>query len=445
MKPTSQAEILAKLGIEKLNAMQHQAMKTFNTGADLQLLSPTGTGKTLAFLLPMVLKLAQEQTKAPSLRGLVLAPSRELAMQIEQVAKSMGSGLKVNVVYGGRPVAKDKDELKQDPDILIGTPGRVADHFRRGTVNVAGIRFLVLDEFDKSLEIGFETEMQEIISAIPNLKQRVLTSATPMHGIPGFVGLRKHEQLNFLHHQPNNYLEILQVVAQGKDKLPDLVKLLSHLGAQSGIVFLNFKDAIQRVSEYLTAAGVPHGCFYGGMEQAERELSLVKFRNGTHRLLLATDLAARGIDVPEMDFIIHYHFPGKLEEFTHRNGRTARMQATGKAYLLQGKGERLPHYMQELAPGGFAEMAISTDDAPLPAPTIWHTISISAGRKDKISKGDIAGWLIKQGGLDNEQVGNITLKPDRAFVAVSGGDLAQLTSRLQEVKIKGRKVKVGEA
>jgi superfamily II DNA/RNA helicase len=442
MQTISQAQILQKLGIEKLNAMQHQAMKAISSGVDIQLLSPTGTGKTLAFLLPLVLKLASENLEgnSPKLRMLVLAPSRELAQQIEQVAKAMGSGLKVNVVYGGRQIAKDKDELKQDPDILIGTPGRVADHFRRETVDFSGIEYLVLDEFDKSLEIGFEGEMKEIISSLGGLKQRLLTSATQLNDIPEFVGLGKHDHLNFLDNKPNAFLEIKTIVSPEKDKLPTLVNALCHLGNQSGIVFLNYKDSIKRVSEYLTEEGVPHGCFYGGMEQFDRELALIKFRNGSHKLLLATDLAARGIDVPELGFIIHYHFPIKLEEFTHRNGRTARMQAEGKAFILKWKGEDLPEYMQEVSAIGFEEEAIS--DAPLPSPSEWNTLRISAGRKDKISKGDIAGWLMKQGGLAKENVGMIELKPDMAFVALKANNINKLTKQLAEIKLKGRKVKV---
>lgn len=442
MSTITQKTILQKLGIEKLNPMQHKAMQVLGGGANTQLLSPTGTGKTLAFLLPLVLKMLDNKAEGsePLLKMLVLAPSRELAMQIEQVARNMGSGLKINVVYGGRPVAKDKDELKKDPDILIGTPGRVADHFRRGTVDFTSIEYLVLDEFDKALEIGFENEMKEIIAALTSLNQRVLTSATQMLEIPEFVGLRKHEMLNFLEQGTNEYLEIKSIISSDKDKLPSLVKALCHLGNQPGIVFLNFKDSIQRVSDYLQDQGVPHGCFYGGMEQQDRELALIKFRNGTHQLLLATDLAARGIDVPEIKFIIHYHLPIKLEEFTHRNGRTARMKSEGKAFVLHWDQERLPDYFKGISPLGFEEEVLA--EAPLPKNSLWQTIRISAGRKDKISKGDIAGWLMKQGGLTKEQVGVIELKPDQAFVSIQIAAIDSFLDKMYEIKLKGRKVRV---
>jgi len=442
MTVATQKSILEKLDIEKLNAMQHQAMKTINLGHDLQLLSPTGTGKTLAFLLPLVLKILEGKTEGtlPILKMLVLAPSRELAMQIEQVARNMGSGLKINVVYGGRPIAKDKDELKQDPEILIGTPGRVADHFRRGTVDFKSIEFLVLDEFDKSLEIGFEGEMKEIMLSLLGLQQRVLTSATQMNEIPVFVGLKNYEMLNFLEQKSNEYLEIKRIVSPDKDKLPALVKALCYLGNEPGIIFCNFKESIQRVSDFLNHHHIPHGCFYGGMEQLDRELALIKFRNGTHKLLLATDLAARGIDVPEIKFIIHYHLPIKDEEFTHRNGRTARMNAEGSAYILHWAEERLPDYFHEIAPNGFPQEIVK--NAPIPNKSPWQTLRISAGRRDKLSKGDIAGWLIKQGALEQSDIGIIELKPDAAFVAVKAESAQNLALKMQEIKLKGKKVRV---
>ena len=431
----NQRAILDKLGIESLNPMQEEAMLAIHSATDIVLLSPTGTGKTLAFLLPIV---AQMDRDLLAVQCLILVPSRELAIQIEQVTRKMGAGLKVNAAYGGRPISKDKSELKHPPAILIGTPGRIADHLRRGTVDPRQISVLVLDEFDKSLEVGFEEEMQEIIDTLSGLKKRILTSATQGVEIPPFVGVENPLEINYLE-QANSKLDVKLVISPTKDKLPTLLDLICHLGEQPGIVFCNFKDSIQRVSDYLTDNGIRHGCFYGSMEQKDRELALVKFRNGTHQLIVSTDLAARGIDVQEIKFIIHYHLPQRAEEFIHRNGRTARMHSEGTAYVLKWEDESLPDFIS-------SKSIESVQAAPPPAATQWTTLFISGGRRDKISKGDIAGLCCKVGGLESNEVGMIELKPDCAYVAVAVDKSKSklLLHRINNYKLKKKKVRVYE-
>lgn len=423
--------ILQKLGIEKLTPMQEEAKLTIHSEPNVVLLSPTGTGKTLAFLLPIIEELDKN---LPSVQALILAPSRELAIQIEQVAREMGSGIKVHAFYGGRSFSKDRNDLQTPPSILIGTPGRIADHLRKETFSVDHLKTLVLDEFDKSLEIGFEEDMIEIINALPILKKRILTSATQGVEIPEFVGIKHLTTIDYLDEDLLK-LEIKTVNSPSKDKLETLVKLLNHLGDKSGVVFCNFKDSIQRVSDYLSHNNIPHDCFYGGMEQNDRENSLIKFRNGTHRLLIATDLAARGIDVPEMDFIIHYHLPLKSVEFTHRNGRTARMNAKGTSYVLSWAGEPLPDFIQS---DGIQELI----EAPSQNKTNWTTLFISGGRKDKISKGDIAGLFLKQGKLDKDDLGIIELKTESAFVAVKTAKVKSLLPLINNTRLKKKKVRI---
>lgn len=427
----NQKEILEKLGIEQLNPMQEEAKLAIHSLPEVVLLSPTGTGKTLAFLLPIIAELDPE---SPEVQALILAPSRELAIQIEQVARDMGTGYKINAVYGGRRISKDKIELQHHPALLIGTPGRIADHLRRSTFSPDNIRTLVLDEFDKSLEIGFEEEMSEIMDHLPNVEKKVLTSATQKVEIPGFVGLKKPTYIDYLHEGVSK-LKIKTIISPDKDKLETLGKALCHLGNQPGIVFLNFKDSIQRVSDYLSEKGIAHGCFYGGLDQLERERALIKFRNGTHQLLLATDLAARGIDVPEIKFIIHYHLPLRGEEFVHRNGRTARMHESGTAYVLKWDNEDLPDFIEN------PEEEV-LQPASLPEPSAWKTVFISGGRKDKISKGDIAGLFFKQGELKHDQVGNIELKQDCAFAAVKAQKVDQLIHKVDNSRLKRKKVRV---
>lgn len=411
--------------------MQQQAQLAIHSSAEVILLSPTGTGKTLAFLLPIIQNL--EKT-TDYIKVLILVPSRELAIQIEQVAREMGSGYKVNAIYGGRSGTKDRIELKHAPAILIGTPGRIADHLRRGHLDMEELDTLVLDEFDKSLETGFEKEMMEILDYLPTNYKKVLTSATFGVRIPEFVKMKNPLVIDYLDDQRPK-LDIKLVKSPNKDKTETLVKLLRNIGDKPGIIFCNYKDTIQFVSDGLKDAGIIHGCFYGGLEQKDRERALIKFRNGTHLILLATDLAARGLDIPELNFIIHYQLPYKEEEFVHRNGRTARMHSEGTAYVLYSEFDRLKDFIPDTPAIDLQEEY----ENPLPK---WSTLFISGGRKDKISKGDIAGFIIKQGQLPKDAVGVIELKQDCAFVSVAASKAHEAIEKLNNQRLKKKKVRV---
>ncbi len=427
----TQEAILNKLGITALNAMQEAAENAISSHDEVVLLSPTGTGKTLAFLLPIIAGLKPELEQV---QVLILVPSRELAIQIEQVVREMGSGYKTNAVYGGVSGSKDKLELKHPPTILIGTPGRVADHIRRKNIAIQHIRTLVLDEYDKSLEVGFSNEMQEIIEALPRLEKKVLTSATQKVKIPAFVGIQNAKHLNFLK-ETELQLELKLVVSPTEDKLETLVSLLQHIGPKNGIVFCNYKDSIEQISDHLYKNRIDHVCFYGDLEQIDRERALVKFRNGTHRLLLATDLAARGIDIPALDFIVHYQLPPRPDEFVHRNGRTARMNTEGTAYVLKWEKEALPVFIK-----GAKEITLSRNKQALTKD--WETLYVSGGRKDKISKGDIAGLFFKQGKLNKDELGMIELKQDCAFVSVPSSKAKELIQLLNNSRLKTKKVRI---
>ncbi|MBL4593255.1 MAG: DEAD/DEAH box helicase [Flavobacteriales bacterium] len=430
MSKTTQQQILNKLDIKKLNAMQHEALNTIPTSPNTILLSPTGSGKTVAFLLPIIEQLDPDCNE---IQAMILVPSRELAVQIEQVMRKMGSGYKVNAVYGGRAGSKDKLELKHRPAVLIGTPGRVAAHLYKESFSTKYIKTLVLDEFDKSLEIGFEVDMRDIIDDLPNIEKRILTSATFGVQIPRFIELIDPITIDYLEKE-SSQLALKTVVASDKTKLKTLVDTLCHIGNQPGIIFCNFKDSIKEVSEYLWENKISHGCFYGGMEQIDREKTLIKFRNGTHRIIIATDLAARGIDIPELKFIIHFQLPNKLDEFTHRNGRTARMNQEGTAYVLVWDGH-VANYVN-------APDIQKLQNAPIPSPTGWQTLFITGGRKDKISKGDIAGLFCKQGKLNNDEIGVIELQRNCAYVSVKSAKANELISLVNNTRLKKKKVRI---
>ena len=427
-----QQDILNKLNIHVLNPMQEEAIAAIESTTNTILLSPTGTGKTLAFLLPIIKTLDPDSKEV---QALIIVPSRELAIQIEQLVRSMGSGFKVNAVYGGRPMSKDKIEIKHVPAILIGTPGRIADHFSNDRFSKKSIKALILDEFDKSLEDGFESEMRGIINQLPHINKRVLTSATQSVKIPDFVRLDQPKTINYLQENVVSKLEVKTVLSASKSKLPVLLDLIEYLGNQNGIVFCNLRSSIDQVSGFLERNNINHSCFSGGMEQKDRERALIKFRNGTNPILIATDLASRGLDIPELKFIIHYEMPRAEEEFTHRNGRAARVDAKGTAYVIKGDKEELPKYIDNPNVVNISKKAIRKHQ-------FWETLFISGGRKDKISKGDIAGLFFKQGKINKDQLGTIELKQDCAFVAVPKAIAEDLVAELNNSRLKKKKVRV---
>jgi superfamily II DNA/RNA helicase len=428
----AQQDILEKLKIYNLNPMQEEALDVIKNNAKTILLSPTGTGKTLAFLLPLLERLDPECTEV---QGLIIVPSRELAIQIEHVVRNMGSGYKVNAIYGGRAISKDKIELKHTPAILIGTPGRLADHFEQARFTTKHIKTLVIDEFDISIEVGAGGEMKLIMSYLVNVTKRILTSATKGSSIPSYLKMDGAKTLNFLTEKASSKLEVKTVISPSVNKHNTLIDLLQYLGNVPGIVFCNKKERLEDLSRFLEKKNVAHTCFHGGMEQHDRERALIKLRNGSVSVLIASDLASRGIDIPEMSYIIHYEIPDAYQEYTHRNGRTARVNAKGTAYLIKGKNEVFPEFIEK------TKVATLSNKDEL-KPQFWTTLFISGGRKDKISKGDIAGLFFKQGEINKDQLGVIELKQDCAFVAVPLSISEDLVEKLNNTRLKKKKVRV---
>lgn len=401
---------------------------------DVVLLSPTGSGKTLAFLLPLLAALDNE---LEGIQALILVPSRELALQIELVWRQMATGFKINCCYGGHATRIEKNNLAHPPALLVGTPGRVAYHLRKANIDGRTIRTLVLDEFDKSLELGFHDEMQFIIGELSLLKRRLLTSATNLSEIPAFVALSDTaHRIDFLQaamHIPK--LTLKAVNTKPEDKYETLFSLICLIGNQSTLVFCNHREAVNRISDMLHGAAIDHGVFHGGMEQLEREKELLKFRNGTYHLLITTDLAARGLDIPEIACIIHYQLPNE-DAFIHRNGRTARMRADGTAYVLVHNGE-IPSYIQETP-----EMITLPEENIIPSPSDWCTVYLAAGKKDKINKVDIVGLLLQKGKLSKDDLGRIEVYDHAAFAAVKRNKVNQMMKLTAAERIKNKKVKM---
>ena len=426
-------ESLGKLGIEQLTAMQNEAIEACSGQRDVILLSPTGSGKTLGFLIPLIESFTPNQA---GIQALILTPSRELALQIEQVFKKITPEYKVNCCYGGHATKIERNNLSHPPTLLIGTPGRIADHIRRGYVDTKGIKTLVLDEFDKMLEFGFQNEMVDIIGQL-SLKKRILTSATKAETIPLFTGITNPVEINYLSDEKPTGLEVKKVIANGKDKLDALYRLICTLGNAATLVFCNHREAVERISDLLYEKGLEHDIFHGGLEQEERERALIKFRNGSHRLLITTDLASRGLDIPEVKHIVHYQLPHNEEAYIHRNGRTARMTANGSAYLILGEEDYLPDFIDQ----NIEQQDISTSLPTPPLPELV-TLYIGAGKKDKINKVDIVGLLLQKGGLLKEDLGLIEVLDYTSYVAINRKKSRETIKLLRNETLKRRKIKI---
>ena len=425
---------LSNLQIEALNEMQQASLEVNTTSNAVVLLADTGSGKTLAFLLPVTQLLQKDKQVC---QALIIVPSRELALQIEQVFKKMGTGLKITCCYGGHLRETEENNLKQAPAIIVGTPGRLADHIRRGNINPSYIETLVLDEFDKSLEQGFEEEMSFIINSLPALKKRILTSATEAVEVPDFVGLKEPVEINFLTGEKSPALAVQILKSDDKDKSNTLFKLICDLGNRSTIIFCNQREFVEQVNAFLKEKGIVSVFYHGAMEQRDRDAALCKFRNGSSNVLVTTDLAARGLDIPNIRYIIHYQLPNTQESFTHRNGRTARMEASGTAILILAPHERVPEYITP-APTTI-ELRPNMD---IPQKPVWATLFIGAGKKDKVNKVDIVGFLTNRGQLKKEDIGLIEVKDFFSFVAVRKAQASHVLQMIKTEKIKNKKVKI---
>ena len=426
---------LSGLGISALNEMQEATLSAIQENNEVLLLSPTGSGKTLAFLLP-ILSLLQKDID--QVQCLVIVPTRELALQIEQVWRKMSTGFKVTCCYGGHDMQTEIRSLTEPPALLIGTPGRLLDHMHRQSFSYRSIFTLVLDEFDKSLELGFQEEMTEIVRNLRNVKKKILVSATEGPKVPGFVSFHSPVEVDFITNKnTKSGLTVVQILSEKRDKMDTLIQLLSYLGAESTMIFCNLRDSVERISAILKDAGIDCAFFHGKLEQEDRERTLIRFRNGSVLYLAATDLAARGLDIPDMKHVIHFELPMKGDEFTHRNGRTARMLTEGTAYVLMNTEERLPDYITPKP-----QILELPTRLKLPAVSNWATIYISGGKKNKLNKMDIVGFLLQKGKLEKQDLGLIEVKDTISFAAVNKSKVKSMLALIAEEKMKGKKFKI---
>jgi superfamily II DNA/RNA helicase len=431
---TANTEFLKKLSIANFNEMQASFIERAASSNNLMLLAPTGSGKTLAFLMPLVNKLNPD---ASGVQALIVTPSRELALQIEQVFRAMKTSFKVSVCYGGHSMKIEQNSLSDAPAVIIGTPGRLSDHILRKSFEPRTVKLVVLDEFDKSLQMGFHEQLTIIFKALTGKQQHLLTSATRLDVWPEFLPFKKPETINYLRDEADSKLRLRVVHTNSADKVETLMRLVAGFNQEACLVFCNHREAVERISALFAQHKFEHGILHGALDQIDREKNLIRFRGGAHNVLIATDLASRGLDIPEIKHVVHYQLPPQQESFIHRNGRTARMHAEGQAYLVLADDETMPDYIDK----SVEELKLS-GKLQLPPPPHFACLYISAGKKDKISKGDIVGLLTKKGGLQSDDIGLITTLDFSSYVSVKRNHVNKVLSSIKNEKLKKIKVKM---
>lgn len=425
--------IKSKLGIVELNEMQRRMMRCH--AQSVMLISPTGSGKTIAFTIPVLRSL-----DAPSrqVQAVIIAPSRELVQQIASVVRTIAVGYKTVAFYGGHSMMDEVNSLSVVPDIVVATPGRLLDHINRGNIDLSTVKTLVLDEYDKSLELGFHDEMRKVVRAMGSFRLTILTSATILSEMPLFLPFRKPEIVDFtqIDDNPRERMTIVQIESPVKDKIDIAIDLMRSLSNGKVIIFVNHRESVERVYELMRKADLPVGLYHGGLEQFDREKAIDLLNNGTTPILVSTDLGSRGLDIDAVQAVVHYHLPTSKESWTHRNGRTARMRADGVVYVITAEGENIPEYIdfdRSYIPSG-------TSVNPIVADVV--TLYFNAGKKEKISRGDIVGYLVNKGELDASKIGKIVVKDHCALVAVPVGDAKATLTAIAPHKIKNTRVKV---
>jgi ATP-independent RNA helicase DbpA len=446
-------EVVEELGFATLTPIQARAIPVLLEGHDLVGQSKTGSGKTAAFALPILskLKLADRASQA-----LVLCPTRELCAQVAREVRKLGrrqAGLRVLELAGGAPIRAQSRALERGAHVLVGTPGRVLDHLKRATLVLGALETLVLDEADRMLEMGFQDDVEQIIAATPASRQTVFFSATFPSSIEAMS--RRHQrqpQRVTVTDEIEEELDIRQsvVFTAAEDKLATLRWVLAQHPHDAALVFANLKATVAQLAQDLAAEGLSVAALHGDLEQPDRDRVLAKFRNGSTRTLIATDVAARGIDVANLDLVVNFDLPSRPEIYVHRIGRTGRAGRSGLAISLAISRERDRISLIEQVTGVRLERierrsgAAKKQSAPNPElGAKMVTLRISGGRRQKVRPADILGALTGEaGGLAGTDIGKIEIHDDFSYVAVSRSVSKAALEGLTSGRIKGKKFQV---
>ena len=424
-------QLVGSMGYDTINHTQKLMLESKNDNKIL--ISSTGSGKTFAFLLSSV----DYCDNNPEKTVLILAPSRELSSQIENVFRESKCGYNITCCYGGHSIRVEKRSLEYAPRIIVGTPGRILDHVTSKNFNVDSVGLLIFDEFDKLLEFGFEQQMEDIVNRLPNIEKRILSSATKANHYPAYIEKYTFEVIENETQMAADRMNHWLIKVSTHTKKEALFALLCKVAHEPTIVFCNFREVSEDVSDYLYDNFVENEFFHGGMEQFDRERALAKFKNGSCNVLVSTDLAARGIDISDVKNIIHYHTSSNIESYVHRNGRTARVDKSGDIYSIIVDGERHPDYIDDISTE--IDLDYNKKTAPIPS---YKTIYFGTGKKDKLSKVDIVGFLCQKGGIEKTDIGMIELKDYHCFAAIKQHLAKSVLDRVVAEKIKGKRAKI---
>ena len=456
-------QVVAELGFVAPTPVQARAIPLLLAGRDLVGQSTTGSGKTAAFALAILQKLKRGKRHP---QALVLCPTRELCAQVARDFRKLGrreADLQVLIVSGGQPMKPQLAALELGVHVVVGTPGRALDHIVRGSLDLSRVATIVVDEADRMLDMGFGEEMEKILSGAPKPRQTVFFSATYPRSIDAMTKAHQQnpERLTVGELEgPQNLLRQLAYVVDDTRRLETLLAVLRASPPESAIVFCNFKATVARIEQALAAAGISSASLHGGLEQKERDFVMAKFRNHSIRVLVATDVAARGLDIEGLDLVVNYELPFQPEIYVHRIGRTGRAGKPGTALSLVGSQDRAKVKAIEAAIGSPLERQAApsadlkdakVDDAPTSKPSIvadatMETLYISGGRKDKLRPGDILGALTGEaGGFQGSDVGKIEIHDRFSYVAIAKGSANRAIQQLGSGRIKGKKFKVGLA
>jgi ATP-dependent RNA helicase DbpA len=438
---------LEELGFTEPTPIQSIAIPELIACNNAIIRAETGSGKTAAYALPFISAITEP---ASEIRCLMLVPTRELAIQVHAEVKNFAfhiANLKISTAYGGHGFDVERKSLKHPPAVLIATPGRLADHLRRNTLDLNKVEYFVIDEADKLLEMGFEEELNFILKYLPVKRQTVMISATfspKLDDLANKIFKGKPLRLEAGTNAVPSQIEHFVIPSDNSQKDDLLVQLVQKNPNASAIIFCNTREKCTQLAQALSAARLSPGILNGSLEQIERDKVMAQFRNGSLKVLVATDLAARGIDISSLDIVINYEIPDQESALLHRIGRTARAGHKGIVYSLasareMSKIESWTSDFKIVAP----KMIFSAEKAAAGSAAInMTTLHLHAGKKEKISKGDIVGALTGDAGLDSKDIGLIELFDHFSYVAVPEAKSKKILEKLNGGKIKGRKIKV---
>lgn len=443
--------VLGELGFAEMTPIQAKSLPLLLQGGDLLGQSKTGSGKTLAFALPILQHL---QLRDKGVQALILCPTRELALQVAAEIRKLGrrlEGLQVLPLVGGQPGREQAEALAKGVHVVVGTPGRVLDHLERRRLDLSPLKTLVLDEADKMLEMGFAEEMEAILRRVPTRRQTVLFSATLPEEIQKLSAkFQKNPQRVFVDEEGATPSLVEQFVyeAEPAERLPVLMRVLQQHPADSVIIFCNTKAAVNEISEALSAQKASFGVLHGDLEQRERDRAMALFRNRSHRLMVATDIASRGLDIEDLELVVNYELPPQPEVYVHRIGRTGRAGKTGTAVALAGAREALRVLeLERLTKNPFLRKPLGFKNQHGLSKSLreaeMRTLVVSGGRKDKLRPGDILGALTGEaGGIPAAEVGKIEIHDHVSYVAILAKTAPLAFEKLRDSRIKGKKFQI---